>query len=61
MFPIEMLAATLVYAGIFVFLAVCIWCYDRLKELKMRIAVEKSERKARKQIDGDYNARTKTV
>jgi len=60
MFPIEMLAATLVYAGVFIFLAVCIWCYDRLMELKMRIAVGKSERKAKKQ-KGDDNARTKTV
>ena len=61
MFPTDMLAATLVYAGLFVFLAVVIWCYDKLKELKIRMAVEKSEREARKQIRDDENARAKTV
>jgi preprotein translocase subunit SecG len=45
-FPTEMMKLTLIYAGIFVFLAVVVYFYDKIKKRKLELAVKKSEEEA---------------
>jgi len=41
-----MMKLTLIYAGIFVFLAVVVYFYDKIKKRKLELAVKKSEEEA---------------